>query len=864
MVKRFSLSRAGMPLGQRINGMVGKYVKHTGILLVLGLIGVFLQLHFSQDDHLGYPGRALLDTKQCNGDTILPLIPYENTWPLRDRAILYLLFLAWLFLGVAISADCFMAAIEVITSKTEEIEVEGKTIEVDVWNATVANLTLMALGSSAPEILLAVVEICSLKFEAGDLGPGTIVGSAAFNLLFITSICISSLPFVKDEHGKEDESMTELRRIDEFGVFVITAIASLFAYLWMVIVLEWWTKDQVTLLEAFLTLLMFPALVWVSWAEDQSWWGYFGAKVEPEEEDEEHADDKQHLTAIKGPDGDKIKVRRASHSIAEEVADLDPETAKAKAAELAAAAYKKKKKSRLEYRIQATRKMTGAKRILPTHHKKHSDIEEEDHTESTGPPVMRVGFEKSKTSCKESCDTHTIKIIRSGITDKPAKVRFDTSDGVKEDNGAIAGEDYVSASGPVEFAAGETEKEISITVIDDNEWAPDKHFYVRLFADGDDQDLHLSVATCEVIILNDDFPGTLSFTAKTVAARNTKDSVTLTIERKDGEDGNVLVFLKCIDGTAKAGVDYHALEGEAEEVAFAHEEREKTIDIPLIVNPDKTDISFTVEFAAIEPEGAKAGAITKCTVIITDDKNYQKLVEEVMQLMDEEIDQWGVETSSWGEQFHNAMNMGSDEGEPEWSDYLLHFLSFYWKVFHAFVPPTDYFGGWGTFWVSLGTIGFITCFVGDTAKMLGCVIGLEDSITAITFVALGTSLPDTFASMSATVEDETADAAITNVTGSNSVNVFLGLGLPWVMASIYHAAKDTPGGFNYPAGDLNFSVLVFFAFAVVCIGLLVFRRYVYGGELGGPTMAAYAHSGFLALSWCMYVVISYLKTAGKL
>jgi solute carrier family 8 (sodium/calcium exchanger) len=25
-----------------------------------------------------------------------------------------------------------------------------------------------------------------------------------------------------------------------------------------------------------------------------------------------------------------------------------------------------------------------------------------------------------------------------------------------------------------------------------------------------------------------------------------------------------------------------------------------------------------------------------------------------------------------------------------------------------------------------------------------------------------------------------------NVTGSNSVNVFLGLGLPWSMAAIYH------------------------------------------------------------------------------
>jgi solute carrier family 8 (sodium/calcium exchanger) len=58
-----------------------------------------------------------------------------------------------------------------------------QVIIVKVWNETVANLTLMALGSSAPEILLSVVEIFAKNFHAGDLGPGTIVGSAAFNLV---------------------------------------------------------------------------------------------------------------------------------------------------------------------------------------------------------------------------------------------------------------------------------------------------------------------------------------------------------------------------------------------------------------------------------------------------------------------------------------------------------------------------------------------------------------------------------------------------------------------------------------------------------------------------------------------------------
>ena len=56
-------------------------------------------------------------------------------------------------------------------------------------------------------------------------------------------------------------------------------------------------------------------------------------------------------------------------------------------------------------------------------------------------------------------------------------------------------------------------------------------------------------------------------------------------------------------------------------------------------------------------------------------------------------------------------------------------------------------------------------------------------------MALGTSLPDTFASKIAAVSEKSADNAIGNVTGSNSVNVFLGLGIPWIVASVYHAVQ---------------------------------------------------------------------------
>jgi Ca2+/Na+ antiporter len=53
----------------------------------------------------------------------------------------------------------------------------------------------------------------------------------------------------------------------------------------------------------------------------------------------------------------------------------------------------------------------------------------------------------------------------------------------------------------------------------------------------------------------------------------------------------------------------------------------------------------------------------------------------------------------------------------------------------------DYWGGWACFVVSIFIIGVLTAVIGDLASHFGCTIGLKDSVTAISFVALGTSLP---------------------------------------------------------------------------------------------------------------------------
>jgi solute carrier family 8 (sodium/calcium exchanger) len=189
---------------------------------------------------------------------------------------------------------------------------------------------------------------------------------------------------------------------------------------------------------------------------------------------------------------------------------------------------------------------------------------------------------------------------------------------------------------------------------------------------------------------------------------------------------------------------------------------------------------------------------------------------------------------------------------------LFHFACIGWKVIFALIPPADMAGGAPAFAVALAFIGVVTMLVGEVATILGCAIGLKASVTAITLVAMGTSLPDTFASMTAAKQFEYADSAIGNITGSNCVNVFLGLGLPWVISAHYNESKG--GQFIVPAGDLSFSVMLFLITSICCFIVLILRRFIIGGELGGPKTSAYASAGILTILWIIYVLFSALKS----
>lgn len=141
-------------------------------------------------------------------------------------------------------------------------------------------------------------------------------------------------------------------------------------------------------------------------------------------------------------------------------------------------------------------------------------------------------------------------------------------------------------------------------------------------------------------------------------------------------------------------------------------------------------------------------------------------------------------------------------------------------------------------------------------------MGIKESVAAITVVALGTSLPDTFASMTAARQQDNADDAVGNINGSNAVNVFLGCGLPWAICSIYWTNNINPKGYEVKSGPLAFSVIVFLCVAIVCYIVLISRRAFVGGELGGTPTGRYASGFFLFFLWFIYILMSTLQAYG--
>uniref|UniRef100_A0A8C7MCI2 Solute carrier family 8 member 1b n=1 Tax=Oncorhynchus kisutch TaxID=8019 RepID=A0A8C7MCI2_ONCKI len=573
----------------------------------------------------------------CEKGVILPVWEPQNP-SFGDkvaRATVYFVALVYMFLGVSIIADRFMASIEVITSQEKEITIkrpngETTTTTVRIWNETVSNLTLMALGSSAPEILLSVIEVCGHGFDAGALGPSTIVGSAAFNMFVIIGICVWVVP-----DG-------EVRKVKHLRVFFVTATWSIFAYIWLYLILAVISPGIVQVWEGLLTLFFFPICVLFAWVADRRLLFYKyvykryrtgkqrgmiieteGDRPLPSKVDIEmdgkmlnsHAAD-----FLDGPLGldlnvkdlDEEETRRDMAKILKELKQKHPDKEVEQLIELANyQVLSSQQKSRAFYRCQATRLMTGAGNILKKHaadqarkaislHEVRSDVADND-------PVSKIYFDPGSYQCLENCGTVAVNVLRrGGDLTKTVSVEFRTEDG-----SANAGSDYEFTEGVVVFKPGETQKEIRVGIIDDDIFEEDENFLIHLsnvkvlLAEGEEvenpETNHVEAVAClglpataTVTIFDDDHAGIFTFEEPVAHVSESVGTMEVKVLRTSGARGVVMVPYKTVEGTARGGgEDFEDTHGVLE---FQNDEILKTIAIKILDREEYDKHSyFTLE-----------------------------------------------------------------------------------------------------------------------------------------------------------------------------------------------------------------------------------------------------------------------------
>ncbi|KAM9289767.1 sodium/calcium exchanger 3 isoform 3-T3 [Cariama cristata] len=905
----------------------------TSAFLHFGLVTFVLFLHGLQvDAGLTGDSTSSVQNNSCSGSfdckegVILPIWYPENP-SLGDkiaRVIVYFVALIYMFLGVSIIADRFMASIEVITSQEKEITIkkpngETTTTTIRIWNETVSNLTLMALGSSAPEILLSLIEVCGHGFIAGDLGPSTIVGSAAFNMFIIIAICVYVIP-----DG-------ETRKIKHLRVFFVTAAWSIFAYIWLYMILAVFSPGVVQVWEGLLTLFFFPLCVLLAWIADRRllFYKYMHKKYRTDkhrgiiiESEGDHPkgiemDGKMmnshfldgNLVTAEGKEVDES--RKEMIRILKDLKQKHPEKDLDQLVEMANYyALSHQQKSRAFYRIQATRMMTGAGNILKKHAAEQAKKSTSLHEVQPDEPeefISKIYFDPCSYQCLENCGAVLLTVVRKGgDMSKTIYVDYKTEDG-----SANAGADYEFTEGTVVLKSGETQKEFSVGIIDDDIFEEDEHFFVRLsnlrVVESEEppelsnspypKAILASPCVATVTILDDDHAGIFTFECDVIHVSESIGVMEVKVLRTSGARGTVIVPFRTVEGTAKGGgEDFEDTYGELE---FKNDETVKTVHIKVIddeeyeknknffielMSPRMVDMSLQkggltfTEVAerklTVEEEEAKRiaemgkpilGEHPKLEVIIEESYEFKSTVDKLIKKTNLAL---VVGTHSWRDQFMEAITVSAagdeDEDEsgeerlPSCFDYVMHFLTVFWKVLFACVPPTEYCNGWACFVVSILIIGMLTAVIGDLASHFGCTIGLKDSVTAVVFVAFGTSVPDTFASKAAAIQDVYADASISNVTGSNAVNVFLGIGLAWSVAAIYWASQGQE--FQVSAGTLAFSVTLFTIFAFICISVLLYRRRPHlGGELGGPQGCKLATTLLFVSLWLLYILFATLE-----
>ena len=203
-----------------------------------------------------------------------------------------------------------------------------------------------------------------------------------------------------------------------------------------------------------------------------------------------------------------------------------------------------------------------------------------------------------------------------------------------------------------------------------------------------------------------------------------------------------------------------------------------------------------------------------------------------------------------------ASEDGDDETNPfvmpaEWKDRPIWALSLPWyALFTISIPPCHnpkwekwYFG---SFLASIGWIGIISHFMVEWCARIGCLLKIPAIVMGTTVLAAGTSIPDALSSISV-AKDGFADMAVANAVGSNVFDIWLGLGLPWLL----YLSWQKPSYITVSTTELLPSSLILLGVLILYVGTVASKGFTITRQMGFMYIGFYILYAFynIVLVW---------------
>ncbi|MEW8505141.1 MAG: Calx-beta domain-containing protein [Candidatus Thiodiazotropha sp.] len=222
----------------------------------------------------------------------------------------------------------------------------------------------------------------------------------------------------------------------------------------------------------------------------------------------------------------------------------------------------------------------------------------------------RIEFSEARFSVDEDTEKLIVTVRRLGGSKGEVSVDYRT-----EGDDARQGRDFSLSSGTLHFPEGVTLRSFEVSIIDDSLDEENESFYLVL-SDTEGNATLGEKAEAEVIILDNDGAGSISFSAVAYAVNESKQKAIVDLVRTEGSSGVVEVEYQLLAKSADAGVDFNDA---GDTIRFQPGETEKQIQIELIDDQlFEGNETFQCLITSVS-EGATIAEPASTTVTILDD-----------------------------------------------------------------------------------------------------------------------------------------------------------------------------------------------------------------------------------------------------